>query len=113
MAPVEDVQRVLHELIGRLEHVDPNYRAMLPSRRTIQAECPDVDLVYHAFWRHGKLSELHEGPSERRADIRIRIDSDDLLALVEQEVDFGRAYADGRIRIDASMTDLLRLRAVM
>ena len=113
MASIEEVERTLLELIGRLEHVDPNYRAMMPSRRTIQAECPDLDLVYHAFWRHGKLSDLHEGPPDGRADIRIRVDSDDLTALVDRELDFGRAYTEGRIRIDASMTDLLRLRAVL
>ena len=113
MASVEEVERILHELISRLERVDPSYRAMMPSRRTIQAECPDLGLVYHAFWRDGKLTELHEGEPDRRADIRVRVDSDDLLALVDQDAEFRRAVNDGRVRIDASMTDLLRLRAVL
>lgn len=113
MASVPEVEATLHDLIRQLERIDPAYRGMLPSRRTIQAECPDVGLVYHAFWRHGKLSELHTGPPEKRADIRIRVDSDDLMSLAEQHLDFGRALQGGRIRIDASMTDLLRLRAVL
>ncbi|MBW3657718.1 MAG: SCP2 sterol-binding domain-containing protein [Actinobacteria bacterium] len=113
MATVEEVEATLHELISRLERVDPSYRAMMPSRRTIQAECPDLELVYHAFWRDGKLSELHQGAPERRPDIRVRVDSDDLMALANQDAEFRRAVNDGRVRIDASMTDLLRLRAVL
>lgn len=113
MATEEEVERILHGLMSRLERVDPSYRAMMPARRTIQAECPDLGLVYHAFWRDGKLSELHEGPPHRRADIRVRVASDDLHALVNEDAEFRRAVNDGRVRIDASMTDLLRLRAVL
>lgn len=113
MATVEEVERTLSDLMRRLERVDRAYRSMLPTRRTIQAECPDLDLVYHAFWRDGELSELHVGPPERRPDIRVRVDSDDLLALANQDAEFRRAVNDGRVRIDASMTDLLRLRAVL
>lgn len=112
MATVAEVEEILFDLVKRVERIDPSYRAMLPSRRTIQAECPDLDLVYHAFLRHGKLSELHEGPADRY-DIRVRVDSDDLIAMHEGELDPARAYGSGRIRLDASMTDLLRLRAVM
>ncbi len=113
MATEEEVQETLHGLIRRLDDVDPSYRAMMPSKRTIEAQCPDLDLVYHAFWRNGTLSEIETGPSPRRPDIRISVDSDDLVQLANGDLDVGRAYANGRIRIQASMTDLLRLRAAL
>lgn len=113
VATVPEVESVLHDCIRLLERVDPSYRSMLPSRRTIQATCPDLGLTYHAFWRDGQLSELHDGPAEGRADIRITVASDDLMAMAAGELDVGRAYATDRIRIQASMTDLLRLRAVL
>jgi predicted lipid carrier protein YhbT len=113
MASVPEVEATLERLVRRLEGIDPAYRGMLPSRRTIQAECPDLELVYHAFWRRGRLCELRPGPAERRCDIRIRVDSDDLMALAREELDLGSALLQGRLRIDASMTDLLRLRAVL
>jgi predicted lipid carrier protein YhbT len=113
VATAEEVEATLQGLIRRLEDVDPSYRAMLPSRRTIEAECPDLGLVYHALWRNGGLSEIEEGSAPRRPDIRLSVDSDDLLALANGRMDVGRAYADGRIRIQASMTDLLRLRAAL
>lgn len=113
MATVREVESTLHELIRLLERVDPSYRAMMPTRRVIQATCPDLGLTYHARWRNGELSPLETGPPERRADIRITVDSDDLMAIADGELDFARAYATDRVRIQASMTDLLRLRAVL
>jgi hypothetical protein len=39
--------------------------------------------------------------------------SDDLLAMHRGDLPFSRAYAAGRVRLDASVTDLLRLRALL
>lgn len=113
VATVEEVEATVHHLLQMLDRVDPSYRAMMPSRRTIQATCTDLDLTYHAKWRNGHLTEVVPGPADGRPDIRISLDSDDLVALAEGELDFGRAYATDRIRIQASMTDLLRLRALL
>ena len=113
MATVEEVESTLADLIRLLEKLDPGSRAMLPSRRLIEARCADLGLVYHAAWRNGQLGEMHEGPPSKRADIRIEIDSDDLLAVASGERTFKSAFQSQRIRIDASMTDLLRLRAAL
>lgn len=108
MATVEEVERILFELISRLQDIDPRYRPMLPSRRTIEASCEDLGLIYHAYWRHGKLSDLHPGAADR-PDIRVTIDSDDLVQLSDGELTLREAYIAQRLRIDASMTDLMRL----
>lgn len=112
MATVEEVELILDDLLVRLGELDANARALMPSRRTVEARCPDLDLVRHAVWRDGRL-ELLDQPPSRRADIRIAVDSDDLLALHHGELTFSRAYASNRVRLDASMTDLLRLRAIL
>lgn len=112
MATVEEVDAVLWQLLGRLGEVDDDLRALLPSRRTVEARCPDIDYVRHAEWRRGQLFVLDDAPP-RRADIRISLRSDDLLAIASGELPFSRAYATNRVRLDASMTDLLRLRAVL
>lgn len=112
MASVEEVEQVLSELLQRLGHVDDSTRALLPSRRTIEARCPDLDLVRHAEWRSGQIVLLDDAPG-RRSDIRISVRSDDLLDIASGELTFGRAYTENKIRLDASMTDLLRLRAVL
>jgi hypothetical protein len=112
VATVEEVEEVLGELLERLGEVDPNTRAIMPSRRTIEARCPDLDYVRYAEWRDGKLVVLDD-PPPRRPDIRVSVRSDDLLAIASGELPFGRAYAANKVRLDASMTDLLRLRAVL
>lgn len=113
MATVEEVEAVLDRLARRLERVDPSYRGMLPGRRTIEARFPDLEAVYHAVWRHGSVSGPYAGECDGRADIRIVLESDDLVAMSEGELDFARAYASSKVKLEASMTDLLRLRAVL
>lgn len=112
MATVAEVDAVLAELMGRFEGVDSGTRAMLPSRRVVEARCPDLDLVRYAEWRDGELIVLDDPPAHR-PDIRVTVDSDDLVAMAEGRLSFSRAYAGNRVRLDASMTDLLRLRAVL
>lgn len=98
--------------MGRLGSLDPSYRAMLPARRTIEARCTDLGLMYHAMWRNGQLGDLVAGRADR-ADIRIHVASTDLADLVDGSLRFREAVATERLRIDASMSDLLRLRAVL
>ena len=112
MASIDQVEVVLVELLSRLGEVDDTTRAMLPSRRTIEASCPDLDLVRHAEWRRGELLMLDDVPP-RRPDIRISVHSDDLLAIANGDLPFSRALASNRLRLDASMADLIRLRAVL
>ncbi len=112
MATEAEVEAVLTELLTRFEQVDQGTRSMLPSRRVIEARFPDLQLVRHAEWRSGELVVLSEPPA-RRPDIRVVVDSDDLVAMAEGRLSFSRAYAANRIRLDASMTDLLRLRAIL
>jgi len=112
VASVEEVEQALAALLQRLGDVDESTRALLPSHRTIEACCPDLDLVRHAEWRSGKMILIDEAP-DGRSDIRISVRSDDLLDIASGALPFGRAYAANKLRLDASMTDLLRLRAVL
>lgn len=112
MAEVEEVEQILGELLERFGGLDDDARAMLPSSRIIRAACPDLDLIRYARWQDGALTLL-EDPPARRADIRISVRSDDLVQLVGGELTFRQAYVGGRLRVDASMADLLRLRAAL
>jgi hypothetical protein len=112
VATTEEVEEALLELLGRLDGVDDSSLALMPSHRLIEARCPDLDLVRYAEWQRGRLEVLEERP-DRRPDIRVSVRSDDLLAMTNGDLPFSRAFASNRIRLDASMTDLLRLRAVL
>lgn len=112
MATIEEVEQALADLLDRLDSVDDATRSVLPTRRTIEARCPDLDLVRYAEWRSGRLAVV-DGPHDRPADIRISVRSDDLLRITRGDLPFTRAYASSRVRLDASMADLLRLRAAL
>lgn len=112
MATVDEVEKVLDGLLLRVGELDAGTRSVLPDRRTIEARCPDLELVRYARWHDGVLIPLDE-PPPRRADIRVSVRSDDLVAIASGDLPFGRAYAANRLRLDASMTDLLRLRALL
>ncbi len=111
MAEVEEVEAILDAFLARFDDLDPSSRAMLPGRRTIEARCPDLDLTRFGELRNGRLIVLDE--PRKRADIRISVRSDDLVRIADGQLSFAQAYLAGRVRVDASMADLLRLRAVL
>ena len=112
LTTIEQVEASIGSLVARLTTLDPGQRAMLPARRTIEATCTDLGLMYHALWRRGELGALVAGAAER-ADIRIHVASPDLIGLADGSVQFRDAWTDQRLRVEAPLTDLLRLRAVL
>jgi hypothetical protein len=112
VATPEEVEETLRGLVRRFGRIDRSYKALLPNHRVVEAAFPDLDLVYHAVWRDGSLSEIRPGAAQK-AHIRVECDSDDLLRLYGGDLGVRRAYATNRLRIEASMTDLLRLRSLL
>jgi len=111
VATPEQVEATIGSLIGRLDTLDSSSRSMLPSRRMVETTCPDLDTTWHALWEEGTVGEILRGTAPRRPDIRVKVNSDDLLALADGSLPFRQAWQAGRIKLDASVTDMLRLRA--
>ncbi len=112
MTDPADIERIMRQFVGRLDTMDRSQRAMLPSRRTIEATCSDLGLTYHAFWRDGALSDLNLGPI-LRPNIRILVVSSVLVDLASGSLRFSDAWLRGQVQLEASMTDMFRLRAAM
>lgn len=111
MAAAHQVETALHDLIGRLNRVP---RGQLPSdvvplRRVVTAHITDLDVEYHSELVEGAMSPLVPGPHPDPADIVLAARSDDVLALAAGELHPLQAYGSGRLRVQASMRDLLRL----
>jgi len=62
--------------------------------------------------RDGSLQDITRD-GQGRAQIRLTVDSDDLIAITEGELNFAAAWATGRLRIDANPLDLIRLRSLL
>lgn len=112
MASVEDCEQALHALAGRLDAVEPEVRGRHAVDRTISVEVPDLATTFTGLLNGGTLHEITREPAER-AQIRVVCRSDDLLAVTSGDLNFATAWATGRLRVDASPLDLLRLRSLL
>jgi len=55
------------------------------------------------------MGKLRQGEA-KEPNIRMRASSDDLVAMVNGELGLMKSYLSGRVRIEASLSDLLALR---
>jgi predicted lipid carrier protein YhbT len=115
LAYKEENERHLRDLIERLGRSDDGARELgraLPERRVLSLRVPDLGADYWTELEEGRLGELREG-SQPHPDILVSADSDDLVDLVDGKGTLFSAYLSGRVRIDASVSDLLRLRKLL
>jgi predicted lipid carrier protein YhbT len=113
VATKREVERKLRELIGRLESADSDVQrslaGALPDSRIIHVRVPDLDVSYWTELSGGRMGALRRGEPPD-PEIRVLVDSDDLIALVDGRRSLFSAYLAGVVKIDASFSDLLRLR---
>jgi hypothetical protein len=115
VATREEVEQRLRDLIARLDHSDDGARSLgraLPERRVLALRVPDLDREYWTELHGGRLSELRDGPTED-PHIRVTASSDELVDLVDGKGSLFSAYMAGRVRIEAGLSDLLRLRKLL
>lgn len=113
MASEDECRAALDELAARLAAVDAQHREKTIPDRTLTLHLLDLDLMYSGVLHKGELIDIAVAdPHARKADIRLSMNSDDLIALTERRLSFPHAWATGRVRLDASFRDLLRLRSL-
>ena len=119
MASVQECETALRSLAERLAALDPELRARHAVTRTLACRVLDLDGVFLATLNEDGLEELRHsngdsgGDSGDRAQVRLATRSDDLLALVDGELSLPSAWATGRLKVQASPMDLLKLRALL
>ena len=113
MATKAEVERQLGALMARLDGNEANVRSAIPSRKVLRCQVPDLDAVWYSVVDNGHVSQPSETPPNGPADITLRVGSDDLVDLVEGRISFLSAFSSGKIRVDASIVDLLRLRSLL
>ncbi|HMC37693.1 MAG TPA: SCP2 sterol-binding domain-containing protein [Actinomycetota bacterium] len=113
MATKRQVERKLRELIERMDEnsgeAKQSLAQTLPDARIIELFVPDLPATYWTELSDGSMHRLRPGPADQ-ADIRVRVGSDDLIALLDGERSLFSSYLAGQVKIEASLSDLLRLR---
>jgi predicted lipid carrier protein YhbT len=114
MATAEECRQALESLTGRIQEMDPADRAAYLVDRDISCTVQDLGIT---FLTH--LGPDGAGPvtiangSDGQAQVKFTTKSDDLLALAEDPGSIARAWLTGRLKVEASIFDLLRLRKVL
>src|SRR5215469_12682974 len=112
MASVEECALAFHALAARLASADPAARKRADFDRTLSCALRDLDVTFAGRLRDGELTDIRQVDADAKAQVRMSMSSDDLVALVAGKLNMGSAWASGRVRIDAGVLDLLRLRAI-
>ena len=114
MATVEQCEQAFHDLAVRLASADPSARKKAAFDRTLSCTLDDLDITFAGRLKDGQLTDIRrlDGDESRDAQVRMTMSSDDLLTMVAGKLNMGTAWATGRVKIDASVLDLMRLRSV-
>jgi hypothetical protein len=113
VATKAEVERQLGLLMSRLDGNEANVRSAIPTRKVLRCHVPDLGADWYSVVDNGHVSQPSETPPNGRADITLRVGSDDLVDLVEGRTSFLSALTSGKVRVDASIVDLLRLRSLL
>ncbi len=111
MATREECLAAILEVVERFNDHDAGGKRERVPQRTVGCTILDLDVTYRGRLDRGFIVGVAES-QEHQADIRILCTSDDLVAMVNRDVGFAHLYSTGRVRIDATLRDLIRLRSL-
>lgn len=109
MATLEECQSALTRLSGALRGMDSATRSTQVLDRTVSCQVPDLDVTFNGRLDGDGFHDITTDPAPR-AQIRLTAASDDLVALADGQLNFATAWSRGKVKIDASLGDLLKLR---
>jgi predicted lipid carrier protein YhbT len=111
VASEAECETALRGLVDALAALDPEVRRKYVVDRTISCRISDLDVTWSAtLTDDGLIGMTKDAP---KAQVRLTVASDDLLSLVGGKLAVPTAVATGRIRVQASPFDLLRLSAFL
>ncbi|MFD0276865.1 SCP2 sterol-binding domain-containing protein [Kitasatospora sp. NPDC127111] len=115
MANAEECRTALEQLSRNLAKSTGKVRKAAALDRSLTCRITDLDLTFSGRLRDGRIEDVTEVPGApaEKAEIRLTMTSDDLVALVDGRLNFAVAWAGGRVKLEAGFRDLLRLRTLL
>ncbi|HET6860982.1 MAG TPA: SCP2 sterol-binding domain-containing protein [Streptomyces sp.] len=115
MATKEECRSALDKLSDNLARADDGVRGAVALDRSLSCHITDLDVSFTGRLTAGRIEVLEtlDGSPPERAEIRLAMTGDDLVALVGGELNFAKAWATGRVRLEAGFRDLMRLRKLL
>ena len=113
MHTAQECQEALQKLAGRLSELKPEERQEYFGNRTMSVTVSDLGVTFVTVLGEGGDPVRVAGPGEPKADMRLTASSDDVVSLAEQPMNVARAWMTGKVKIEASVKDLFRLRRLL
>ncbi|MER7762301.1 SCP2 sterol-binding domain-containing protein [Streptomyces sp. NPDC097619] len=115
MATIEECRAALERLSENLTRADGAVRGAAAPDRSLSCHLTDLDTTFTGRLKDGRIEvgSTEPGPPREKAAIRLAMTGDDLVAMVEGRLDFARAWASGRVKLEAGFRDLLKLRSLL
>jgi predicted lipid carrier protein YhbT len=115
MATIEECRTALERLSDSMQRAEGDVREAASLDRSVSCHVTDLDVTFAGRMAGGRIHVLDtfQGPPREKAQIRLALTGDDLVALVDGELHFARAWGSGRVRLHAGLRDLLLLRRLL
>ncbi|MGI5395680.1 sterol-binding protein [Streptomyces sp. CA-251251] len=115
MATIEECRAALEKLADSMGNAEGDVRSAAELDRSVSCHITDLDVTFAGRMADGRIDvrETLEGPPREKAEIRLAMTGDDLVALVEGELHFAKAWGSGRVRLEAGLRDVFRLRKLL
>lgn len=115
MATIEECRAALDQLSDNLARAEGDVRGATALDRSLSCHVTDLDRTFTGRLDGGRIrvDAVAPGPPSAKAEIRLAMTGDDLVSLVAGDLKFPKAWASGRIRLEAGFRDLLKLKSLL
>ncbi|MDX3429625.1 alkyl sulfatase C-terminal domain-containing protein [Streptomyces sp. ME01-18a] len=115
MATMAECRSALDTLSDNLAGAGGDVRGAAGLDRSLSCHIRDLDVTFTGRLENGRIRVLdtYDGPPRDKAEIRLAMTGDDLVAMVAGELNFAKAWASGRVRLEAGFRDLLKLKSLL
>lgn len=110
-----ECRSALRRLSDNLAAAEGDVRGTAALDRSLSCHIKDLDITFTGRLAEGRIlvRDTVEGPPREKAEIRLAMTGDDLVALVDGDLNFAKAWGSGRVRLEAGFRDLLKLRSLL
>jgi predicted lipid carrier protein YhbT len=114
VATAEECRQALEKLTAQIADMDPKDREAFLADRAISCTITDLGVTFLTHLRPDGASPVTvANGSDGPAQVRFSVKSNDLVAIADDPGLFIRYWLTGRLKIEASLGDLLRLRKIL
>ncbi|WP_328746029.1 SCP2 sterol-binding domain-containing protein [Streptomyces sp. NBC_00285] len=115
MATIEECRAALEKLSDTMRNAEGDAASAASMDRSVSCRITDLDVTFVGRMTGGRIvvRDTLQGPPKEKAQIRLTMSGDDLVALVNGELNFAKAWGSGRVKLEAGLRDLFQLRKLL